>query len=455
MRAMHKHVWRISSLLVLVCAGLLAQGAGNRPLSFQIGGMQFTPGGFMDFTTVYRSSAVGSGIGTNFAAIPYNNTTAGTLSEFRESVQNSRLALEVSGNTAGAGVVGYLEADFLGNAPPNVAVSSNSNTLRMRVYFLDATWGSWEALAGQDWSLLTPNRAGLSPMPSNIFFSDVMDSNYQVGLTWARQPQFRLMYHVSPQFTAGLSIEQGEPYIGGSAGAAPATLPGGASGPYAGQVDNGGSGVSAPGFTPDFIVKAAYDSKPNGAGLHLEAAGLESEFRVLNPATGAVDHAAGGGIEADAALMVAPGLRLIANSFWGDGGGRYLFGMAPDLVIRQNGTVSPVRSSSGIVGFEDQVSRGYLLYGYYGGIYIRPSFDLSGATPVGYGYPGAPASMNRSVQEFTLGLTHTFWTSRNYGTLALITQASYVTRSPFDVATGAPENAHTGMGFADLRYTLP
>jgi hypothetical protein len=452
---MRAHLVRIVGLFITLVAGLAAQSSAAGPLSFRIGGLQFTPGGFMDFTALYRSTAVGSGIGTNFAAIPYNNTTAGQLSEFRESAQNSRLALQVSGAKDGADLTGYLEADFLGNAPANVAVSSNSNTLRMRVYFLDATYGKWEVLAGQDWSLLTPNRAGLSPMPSNIFFSDVMDTNYQLGLTWARQPQFRLLYHASPQFTAGLSIEQGEPYIGGSAGAAQVALPGGATGPYAGQVNNGGSNLAAPGFTPDFILKAAYDSKPNGEGLHLEVAGLESEFRVLNPATGVVDHTAGGGIAADGALMVAPGLKLIANTFWGDGGGRYLFGIAPDVVIRQNGTVSAVRTNSAILGFEDQINPGYLFYGYYGGIYIHPNFDLSGATPVGYGYPGAPASMNRSLQEATLGITHTFWKSNNFGSLALITQASYLTRSPFAVAAGAPKNAHTGMAFADLRYTLP
>ncbi len=448
-------LFRFLGVMAACAAALAAQAAPANPLSFQIGGMQFTPGGFLDFTAVYRSTAVGSGIGTNFASIPYNNTTAGQLSEFRESAQNSRVTLKVSGNRGATAVTGYIEADFLGNQPANVAVSSNSNTLRMRVYFVDARRGPWEVVAGQDWSLLTPGRSGLSPMPADIFFSQNMDTNYQVGLTWARQPQLRVLYHASSQFTAGFSIEQGEPYIGGSAGAAQVTLPGGAGGPYAGQVDNGGSNFSAPGFTPDVIVKAAYDSQPNGAGLHLEVAGLESEFRALTPATGITSHAAGGGIEADAALMVAPGLRLLANTFWGDGGGRYLFGMAPDLVIRQNGQVSPVRTNSAILGFEDQVNPGYLLYGYYGGIYIHPNFDLSGATPVGYGYPGASNNMNRSVQEATLGVTHTFWKSNRYGMLQLITQASYVTRSPFDVAAGAPRNAHTGMAYADLRYVLP
>ena len=443
------------ALALLAAAASAQTPAPASPLSFQIGALQFAPGGFLDFTTVFRSTAVGSGIGTNFAAIPYNNTVAGRLTELRESAQNSRLSLKVSGTHDGTDMFAYLETDFLGNQPANVAVSSNSATMRLRVYFVDARHGNWEVLAGQDWSFLTPNRLGLSPMPADIFFSQNMDTNYQVGLTWTRQPQFRLIYHASPQFSAGVSVENSEPYIGGSAGAPQATLPGGGAGPFTGQVDNGSSNFSAPGFTPDVIAKAAYDSRADGNGLHLEVAALGSTFRAFNPATNVTNHATGGGLSLNGNAVVAPGLRLLASSFWGDGGGRYFFGMAPDLVIRNTGQVSPVRASGGIAGLEYQVNPSYLLYGYYGGVYIHPNFDLSGATPVGYGFPGSSGAINRSIQEFTVGVVHTFWKSANYGALQLITQASYLTRSPYGVAAGAPKNAHTGMGFVDLRYTLP
>ena len=40
------------------------------PLYFHIGGMALTPGGFLDFTSIFRSTNVGSGIGTSFGAIP-------------------------------------------------------------------------------------------------------------------------------------------------------------------------------------------------------------------------------------------------------------------------------------------------------------------------------------------------------------------------------------------------
>jgi len=443
-------VARLGVVLALMMAGAAAQSG---PLSFQIGALQFSPGGFLDFTTVFRSTALGSGLGTSFAAVPYNNTTAGRVTELRESAQNSRLNLRVSGERAGATGYAYLETDFLGNSAGNLAVSSNSATLRLRVFYVDARRGTWELAAGQDWSLLTPNRVGASPLPSEVFTTADFDSNHQVGLTNIRQPQIRLIYHASPHWTAAFSAENGEPYIGGSSGASLVTLPEGPNGPYGGQDNNGASGTSAPSLAPDFIAKIAYDSAPSGHALHLEAVGLESTFRALTPATNRTAHAAGSGVSVNGSWEAFKGLSLVATSFLSHGGGRYFGGLAPDLVIRQNGEVSPVRTDGGTLGFEARLRPADLFYGDYGGLTIAPNFDLTGATPVGYGYPGSIA--NRTIQEATAGWEHTFWKSAQYGALDLIAQASYVTRSPFAAPPAGPKNAHLGMGFLDLRYVLP
>ena len=40
------------------------------PLYFEIGKAKFTPGGFVDFTSITRSTNLGSGIATSFASIP-------------------------------------------------------------------------------------------------------------------------------------------------------------------------------------------------------------------------------------------------------------------------------------------------------------------------------------------------------------------------------------------------
>ena len=53
------------------------QTQGDQPLSFHIGGADFTPGGFLDFTSIFRTTNVGT-LGTTFFNIPFNNTTQGT-----------------------------------------------------------------------------------------------------------------------------------------------------------------------------------------------------------------------------------------------------------------------------------------------------------------------------------------------------------------------------------------
>ena len=47
------------------------------PSSFHIGGAAFTPTGFLDFSQVWRSGTVASGLSTNFAAVPFFDTVEG------------------------------------------------------------------------------------------------------------------------------------------------------------------------------------------------------------------------------------------------------------------------------------------------------------------------------------------------------------------------------------------
>src|SRR5579872_1051701 len=108
------------------------------PLSFNIGSAKFTPGGFIDLTNFFRSKDMGSGIGSSFNGVPYNNSLPlAALTEDHFSLQNSRVTLRVDSNVAGGSALGYLEADFLGFTNDNLNVTSNSDTLRLRVYFFD------------------------------------------------------------------------------------------------------------------------------------------------------------------------------------------------------------------------------------------------------------------------------------------------------------------------------
>ena len=441
----------------------------HSPLGFKIGDATFTPLGFLDLTDVFRTEGTGNGIGTTFGGVPYNNSLpAAGLTEDRFSAQNSRIGMRVDAPVGGGTVTGYIEADFLGLTAANANITSNSNTLRMRNFFADYRRGKFEFLAGQDWSLLTPNRKGLSPYPGDIFFSQDMDTNYQVGLTWARQPQIRFIYHPNATWAMGFSIENADQLVGSAV-----TTPSAFSS-VAGAVDETSGGTLStpptPNVAPDFIFKVAADPKVGNTMWHFDFAGLLSEFKLVTPASvvgGAshvTDSATGGGFEANLNLELVKNFHWIGTAFGSDGGGRYLYGQGPDLVVSQATTTSPflpipLKAASAITGFEAQVTPKTMFYGYYGGDYFGRSFsdDPSSVTPklVGYGFSGGANSQNRSVQEGTFGWIQTFFKSPNYGAFSLITQASYLTRSPWFLATAAPHDAHLVMVYVDLRYTLP
>jgi hypothetical protein len=444
-----------------VPAALSAQAVNEAPpspLQVRIGSATITPVGFMDLTAVFRSRDVGSSIGTNFGATPYSNTPLGNLSETRFSAQNSRVGARIDADVHGAHVIGYWESDFLGLQSANVADTSNSNSFRIRLYWVDLRKNKWEILGGQSWSLLTPNRRGLSPLPADIFNSQDMDTNYQVGLSWTRAPQFRVVYHPNSIVSWGVALEQGEQYGGGSAGGGAITIPASLATPYANQINTGGQTFNVPNVGPDIITRIAFDPMVKRKLMHIEVAGFLSSFKTYNPANGGntFTKQAGGG-EVNFNLELVKNFHLIGNTFFSDGGGRYLFGQAPDLMVRPDGSVSPVHSYSTVGGFEYQAGK-TLLYAYYGGIYIGRNTAIDTANKdalVGYGYEGAPNSHNRTIQEATFGLVQTFWKNPNYGALQLITQYSYLFRNPWYRAINAPASATNNMVWVDLRYTLP
>jgi hypothetical protein len=448
-----------------------SQPEQKSPLSFRIGTADFYPGGFLDFTTVFRSTNVGSGLGTSFGSIPFNNTQPqASLTETRFSAQNSRVSLKVTTKAGKQDVLGYVETDFLGFQPPNANVTSNSNSLRMRLYWVDVKRGGWEVLGGQSWSLLTPNRVGLSSIPSDIFYTQNMDTNYQVGLTWARQTQIRVVYHASKNWAIGVSAENPQQFVPSSVAFPSAPVS------FATQFDNGSGSTSAassgtnpatPNLHPDIIVKTAFDGLIGERAMHVEVAGLLRSFKVLNSlrTPNGTDTLTGGGGSINVNLELIKNLRFIGTSFYSYGGGRYIFGLGPDVVVRPDGRLSGIHSGAGITGFEYQATPQWLLYSYYGGAYFQRNFGfVTPSSCVGFGAPvTAPCSTststantaNRAIQEGTIGLIQTLWKNPSYGALQIITQYSYLTRSPWSVTPPTPKNAHASLAYVDLRYVLP
>jgi hypothetical protein len=430
------------------------------PLQLKIGTATIAPIGFMDFTTVFRSADGGSSIGTNFGGTPYNNvaTGLGKLSEFRFSAQNSRIGARIDALVHGVKVLAYWESDFLGTQSTNAGVSTHSDSFRMRLYWVDLTNGKWELLGGQSWSMLTPGRRGISPLPSDIFYSQDMDTNYQVGIPWTRAPQFRAVYHASDAVTVGFALETADQYGGGSSGGGAIALPSLLATPYTNtQIDLGAGTYTPPNLHPDVQAKIAFDPKVNGNLMHIEFGGFFSSFKTFNPLTSQSFTKQGGGAEANFNLELVKNFHLIVNTFLSDGGGRYLFGQAPDLIVRTDGSPSPVHADSTVDGFEYTVHN-TLFYAYYGADYIGKDVALDTANknaPVGYGYTKSANSQNKTIQEGTVGFNQTFWKNPNYGALNFIFQYSYLFRNPWYVAPGTPKDAHNSMVWLDLRYTLP
>jgi hypothetical protein len=292
-----------------------------------------------------------------------------------------------------------------------------------------------------------------------------MDVNYMAGLTWTRQPGVRVLLHPSDKVTFGLSFENPDQYMGGSSGGGAVTLPAALTGLAATQLDNGGTigtantVLTTPTVSPDIIAKIAIDPTSR---FHVEVAGITSQFKIWNPNTGAAlgagQHfsATGAGVQLGLNAEVVKHLRLISTNYWSDGGGRYLFGQAPDVIVRSNGSLSPVHSGGTVDGFEATI-KNTLLFAYYGGILIDRdvALDANGKTLIGYGYAGSANSQNRTIQEGTLGFNQTIWKNPRYGAINVIGQYEYATRDPWAIAVGAPRATHDNTVYVDVRYTLP
>ncbi len=449
--------------------------APENPLAIKIGRAEFTPGGFVDLTGIFRSADVGSGLGTNFTILPYSNALPlGRLSEFRLTGQDSRLSLKVEAAAKSTTVTGYIESDFNGFEPANSNISTKSDSFRLRLAFVQLRRGKWELVTGQTWSLLTPMRVGISPFPENVFTALRLDTSYLAGLVYGRQPGIRLVYHPTRWWALGVALENSQQFVPSSV-----VFPtDGTTNFFSTQFDNGSSSTSAassavnptvPSLHPDVVVKTVLDWKTGGKLFHIEGGGVARSFKIYNnlgtpPGSNTIT---GGGGAVNVNFEVLKNFHIIGDSFYGDGVGRYIGGLGPDVIVKPNGELSAVRAGSGISGFEWQTTPKLILDGYYSGAYFWHNYDLTTnalGTPcgapatsycVGFGFPGSANTNNRDYQEVSLGFVPTIWSSPNYGKLQFISQSSYVVRTPWYVVPGTPKNAHVFLTYVNLRYIIP
>jgi hypothetical protein len=432
--------------------------------SIKLGDAVLTPGGFVDFENIFRTTNTQSNIATDFAGIPFSNTAQGRVSEFRSTAQFSRLSLKLEDNFRGTKLVGYIEGDFSGNSTPGVYQSVNGLTNRLRLYFGYSRRGNWEVLGGQTWSWMTPNRNGIGAMPSDLAITYNEDQNLGVGVPYTRAAEFRGAYHFNEHWALGVGIENSNQYIGNYV-ALPAAFTS-----IGTQFDNNAN-AGAANLMPDVISKGTYDADFGSRHFHAELAGfLTGVHATVQPvgSTSFEKHKAfgGGGQFATNYELIPNKLVALANIFWSDGGAHYLVGTGPQFVVRPNalGTdinLSMVHAGAASAGFEWRASPKDAFAVYYGADYYGRNFfpDTTNATNpgtiIGYGGPGSPNTNNRAIQQFTFDWLFTFWKSPRHGALQYYTQYSYLTRAPWFVETGSPRDAHLSMVYAGVRYVLP
>src|SRR5271170_4269372 len=244
------------------------QGEAQPPLgSIKLGDAVLTPGGFVDFENIFRTTNTQSNIATNFAAIPFSNTPLGSVTEFRSTAQFSRLNFKIEDKWRGSDMLGYVEGDFSGNSAPGVYQSVNGLTNRLRLYFGYARRGKWEILGGQTWSWLTPNREGIGPMPSDLALTYNEDQNLGVGEPYTRAAEFRVAYHVNEHWAIGAGIENSNQFIGTYV-ALPAQFTA-----IGSQFDNNAN-AGAANLMPDIIAKMTYDANLGAKHFHAELTGF-------------------------------------------------------------------------------------------------------------------------------------------------------------------------------------
>jgi hypothetical protein len=430
--------------------------AGEEPEgnALALGPAQLRISGYVGLTGIYRSTNSGGGPGTAFGGIPFEDTVAGNVSETRLSAQASRLSIRVDARFRPEDgprfrrLSGYFEMDFNGSTPGTVAVTSTSVGFRLRHAFAEVQYrAAFFLAAGQAFTLMTPLKNQLSIWPSDVEMSQAVDTNYLAGMVWERVPQLRLAWRPSTRFNWAVSVENPEQQIGNGI-----ALPVCCAGDLELQYNTGNAELGVPNLMPDFVTRIAVN--PNRV-LHLDVGGVVRVFRHTIAPYEESFREVGGGAGVNAAVSPTRTTRLILQTAFGSGLGRYVGGLVPDLAFRRDGSISLIGTSSWVGGIEQRISSRASVAGYYSGVDTDDTFELdTDGRYIGFGFPGAPRSNNRTIKEWTTTFSYLPARTENRGSVQFALQASWLERTPWSPGNG-PDSANAFMFFAQLRYNLP
>ncbi len=402
----------------------------DEPTSIHYKGVTITPGGFMAAETVWRQKALSADVNTPFSATPFNGASQAHISEFNASGRQSRFSLLTEGKLDNVKIGGYYETDFLSAGTTSNDNQSNSYTLRQRQFWGQAAFTNGITVTGgQQWSLLTETTKGMDNRSEALPMT--IDAQYHAGFSWARQFGLRVTKNFDNKVWLGFAVEEAQSTVtvhgnptansGGTTVCAvenatpPCTTtvvnPTVLNNFLVGAFGSGGGlynplGNYAYNRTPDFVFKAVFEP---GFG-HYEVFGLVSNFRdrafpcVFTPGTvgdggcngvatsafGAFNDSrvgGGGGANARWALLnkkVDVGIHFLG----GTGIGRYGSVGLPDLTVRPDGTLVPLRNYQALGTLQFHPTPKLDIYLNVGGEYSsRAGYIKSGASPnEGYGY---------------------------------------------------------------------
>lgn len=406
--------------------------------------------GYVALAGLFDSANVGGSIGTNFAAIPYKNTPEGNATEFRLSSQRTRVAVRVDAKPKNADLTAYLEADFRGTTSGTVAVTSSSFGFRVRQAWIDYRRDKFQVSAGQMFSLLTPVRSEVTPNPSEVMMSYAVDAQYLVGLVWNRAPAVRFAYRPNRTSTFAVSLENPEQQVVNGV-----KFPAALASVLSTQYNTGNAELKTPNVAPDVVIKGSFNFGQSGHQFHIDTGAVLRTFRSYDPAN-VTQHktATGVGGNLNIGFDLTRRLHFLANGFLSSGGGRYVGGLVPDVVVRANGDISPIKAHSWVSGFEFAATPRTTLSTYYSGTYASRNTTIdSDGSVVGFGYPGSNAA-RRVIHEWTLGWGQLFWNSESAGSIQFGSQYSYIKTNPWSAGTG-PRSANAHLIFGQIRYNLP
>jgi hypothetical protein len=280
--------------------------------------------------------------------------------------------------------------------------------------------------------------------------SYAVDAQYLAGLVWDRSPAVRFAYRPNAASTFAIAFENPEQQVGTIV-----KFPTALASVLSTQYNTGTAELRTPNTMPDTIIKGSFNFGPEGRRFHIDTGGVIRYFRSYDPAN-ITEHksAIGVGGNINIGWDLTRRLHLVLNGFLSSGGGRYVGGLIPDVIVRANGDVSPIKAHSWVsgarTGRNSQNDSLRILQRRLCGAKHRP-----GHRPQrDWVWLRGSNAGRRAIQEWTTGWGQLFWTSESAGSVQLNTQYSYIRNNPWGSGTGPRlSSAHLVLG--QVRYNLP